>query len=117
MPSWDELEGVLGASLAGLGPDERSQMRGRATAQPLRTWTQPVSLKNPAREQLPKLLITCSFPLAQVCQMIADGHPWFAELAGPQWSFLELPTGHWPMFSEPDRLADLLLHLPANHKE
>jgi pimeloyl-ACP methyl ester carboxylesterase len=117
MPSWDELEGVLGASLAGLGPDERSQMRGRATAQPLRTWTQPVSLKNPAREQLPKLLITCSFPLAQVRQMIADGHPWFAELASPQWSFLELPTGHWPMFSEPDRLADLLLHLPANHKE
>ncbi len=105
------------ASLAGLGPDERSQLRGRAAAQPLRTWTQPVSLKNPAREQLPKLLITCSFPLAQVRQMIADGHPWFAELAGPQWSFLELPTGHWPMFSEPDRLADLLLHLPANHKE
>jgi pimeloyl-ACP methyl ester carboxylesterase len=117
MPSWEELEGVLGASLAGLGPDERSQLRGRAAAQPLRTWTQPVSLKNPAREQLPKLLITCSFPLAQVRQMIADGHPWFAELAGPQWSFLELPTGHWPMFSEPDRLADLLLHLPANHKE
>ena len=117
MPSWEELEGVLGASLAGLGPDKRSQMRGRATAQPLQTWIQPVSLKNPAREQLPKLLITCSFPLAQVRQMIADGHPWFAELAGPQWSFLELPTGHWPMFSEPDRLADLLLHVPANHKE
>ena len=33
MPSWEELEGVLGASLAGLGPDERSQLRGRAAAQ------------------------------------------------------------------------------------
>jgi hypothetical protein len=78
----------------------------------VRTWTQPLSLKNPAREQLPKLLITCSFPLAQVQEMIAAGHPWFAELAGPQWSFLELPTGHWPMFSEPDRLAALLNDLP-----
>jgi hypothetical protein len=40
--------------------------------------------------------------------MIAAGHPWFAALAGPQWSFLELPTGHWPMFSVPDELASVL---------
>jgi pimeloyl-ACP methyl ester carboxylesterase len=113
MPSWEELEGVMGASLEGLGPDERARMRTRATAQPLRTWTQPLSLGNPARKKLPKLLITCSFPLAQVRQMIAGGHPWFAELAGPEWSFLELPTGHWPMFSLPDRLAALLQDLPA----
>jgi hypothetical protein len=89
-------------------------MRARAVPQPKRTWTQPVSLKNPDRDKLAKLLITCSFPLAQVRQMIADGHPWFAELAGPQWSFLELTTGHWPMFSVPDQLADLLRDLPAN---
>jgi pimeloyl-ACP methyl ester carboxylesterase len=108
MPSWDELEGVMGASLQGLGPGERGRMRARAAAQPFRTWTQPLSLGNPARERLPKLLITCSFPLAQVREMIAGGHPWFAEMAGPEWSFLELPTGHWPMFSVPDRLAALL---------
>jgi hypothetical protein len=117
MPSWKELEGVLGASLAGLGPDERSRIRARASAQPLRTWTQPVSLKNPAREHLPKLLITCSFPLAQVHQMIADGHPWFAELAGPQWSFLELPTGTGRCFQNPIGWLNLLLHLPANRKD
>jgi pimeloyl-ACP methyl ester carboxylesterase len=112
LPSWEELEGVMGASLEGLGPDERRRMRAHAAAQPVRTWTQPLSLENPAREQLPKLLITCSFPLAQVQEMVAAGHPWFAELASPQWSFLELPTGHWPMFSEPDRLAALLNELP-----
>jgi pimeloyl-ACP methyl ester carboxylesterase len=113
MPSWEELEGVMGASLEGLGPDERARMRARATAQPFRTWTQPLSLRNPARDQLPKLMITCSIPLAQVREMIAAGHPWFAELAGPQWSFLELPTGHWPMFSVPGPLASLLLQVPA----
>jgi hypothetical protein len=43
--------------------------------------------------------------------MIAAGHPWFVELAAPQWSFLELPTGHWPMFSAPDPLASLLLDI------
>jgi len=50
---------------------------------------------------------------AQVRQMIADGHPWFAEMVGPQWSLLELSTGHWPMFSEPHRLADLLHEPPG----
>ena len=54
MPSWEELEDVLGASLDGLGDDERSRMRARAVAQPLRTWTQPVSLKNPARGAAPQ---------------------------------------------------------------
>jgi pimeloyl-ACP methyl ester carboxylesterase len=111
LPSWEELEGVMGASLDGLGQGERDHMRAHATAQPLRTWTQPLSLKNPAREELPKLLITCSLPLAQVRQMITAGHPWFAALAGPQWSFRELPTGHWPMFSVPEELASLLADL------
>jgi pimeloyl-ACP methyl ester carboxylesterase len=108
MPAWEELEGVMGASLEGLGPEQRTRMRAHAAAQPLRTWTQPLSLKHPARDELAKLLITCSIPLAQVREMIAAGHPWFADLAGPQWSFRELPTGHWPMFSVPDALAELL---------
>jgi hypothetical protein len=43
--------------------------------------------------------------------MIDSGHPWFAALAGPSWSFLELSTGHWPMFSVPDALASLLAGL------
>jgi pimeloyl-ACP methyl ester carboxylesterase len=113
LPAWEELEGVLGANLEGLGPTERARMQGRAAAQPFRTWTQPLSLRNPARDRLPKLLITCSIPLAQVREMIAAGHSWFAELAGPEWSFLELPTGHWPMFSVPGPLASLLDGLPA----
>ena len=113
MPAWEDLEGVMGASLAGLGPDERARMRARAVAQPVRTWTQPLTLGNPARDRLSKALISSSIPLDQVKEMIAAGHPWFAELAGPQWSLLELPTGHWPMFSVPDRLAALLHDLPS----
>ena len=113
MPAWEDLEGVMGASLEGLGPDERARMRARAVAQPVRTWTQPLTLVNPARDQLPKALITCSIPVAQVKEMIAAGHPWFAELAGPQWSLLELPTGHWPLFSVPEPLATLLHDLPV----
>jgi pimeloyl-ACP methyl ester carboxylesterase len=114
MPSWEELEGVMGASLEGLGPAERARMRAHAAAQPFRTWTQPLSLSdNPARQGLAKLLISCSIPLDQVRELAAAGHPWFAELAGPGWSFLELPTGHWPMFSRPEPLAALLDQVPG----
>jgi pimeloyl-ACP methyl ester carboxylesterase len=94
VPSWDELENINGASLAGLGEDQRKLMRSRAVAQPFGTYTQPLRLQNPAREELPKLLITNSFPLAQVHELIASGHSWFRELAGPEWRLLELPTGH-----------------------
>jgi pimeloyl-ACP methyl ester carboxylesterase len=108
MPSWDEVENVNGGSLAGLDESRRALMRSRAVDQPFGTYTQPLRLENPAREGLTKVLISCSFPLAQVREMIASGHPWFLEMAGPEWRFRELPTGHWPMFSVPDELAALL---------
>jgi len=115
MSSWDELQNVYGASLEGLGEEQREMMRSRAVAQPFGTYTQPLRLANAARRALlPKLLITNSFPLAQVKELIASEHPWFRELAGPEWRFLELPTGHWPMFSRPHDLAELLIDIPPS---
>jgi hypothetical protein len=112
MPSWEELETVNGAGLQGIDEETRRNVRERATPHPFRTYTQPIALKNPARTSLPHVLITCSFPLEQVKEFIASGHPWFAELGGPQWSFVELPTSHWPMFSAPGELADALAGVP-----
>jgi pimeloyl-ACP methyl ester carboxylesterase len=111
MLSWDDLENVNHASLAGLDERHRRLMCSRAADQPFGTYTQPLRLTNPARASLPKALISCSFPLEQVRALIASGHPWFREMAGPEWRLLELPTGHWPMFSEPEGLADHLLTL------
>lgn len=108
MPAWEELETLNGASLQGLDEETRRRVRERATDHPFRTYTQPIALKNPARTSLPHVLISCSFPLEQVRGFIESGHPWFAELGGPQWSFVEMPTSHWPMFSAPDELAQAL---------
>ena len=37
----------------------------------------------------------------------------FRGLAGPEWRFAELPTGHYPMLSRPEDLAQLLLDLTS----
>jgi pimeloyl-ACP methyl ester carboxylesterase len=111
MPPWGEL--AEQGSLEGLGDEQRRQMRSRAVDQPFGTYTQPLHLENPAREALPKVGILCSFSLDQVQEMIASGNPEFRELASPNWRFVELPTGHWPMFSRPEDLATVLLDLPS----
>jgi hypothetical protein len=57
--------------------------------------------------------ILCSFSLEEVQAIIASGNPLFREMVGPNWRFVELPTGHYPMFSRPDDLAAVLLDLPS----
>ena len=109
MPPFEEL--AQQASLEGLSDDQLRLFRSRAVAQPFGTYTRPLRLKNPAREAIPKVAILCSFSQARVQELIASDEPLFRGLAGPNWSFVELPTGHWPMFSRPDDLAALLIIL------
>ena len=113
IPPQEELANM--ASLEGVDEDQLGLLYSRATPQPFGTYTQPLRLENPAREELPKVGIVCSFSLAQVQEMIASDNPSFSELAGPEWRFVELPTGHWPMFSRPEDLAKLLLDLPSKN--
>jgi len=96
------------AIIAGLGEAEWQRLRERAVPQPWGTAIAPNRLSNPARDEIPALGILCTFTEAAVREMIASGNPVFAALGGPRWSFAELPTGHWPMFSEPAALAALL---------
>jgi pimeloyl-ACP methyl ester carboxylesterase len=112
MPPPEELANF--GSLEGLDEDKLDLMRSRAVDQPFATFTQPLRLENPAREALPKVGILCSFSLEQVQAMIASGAPEFSELASPSWRFVELPTGHWPIFSRPEDLAKVLLDLPSD---
>jgi pimeloyl-ACP methyl ester carboxylesterase len=111
VPPPDELADM--ASLEEVDEDHLRLLYSRATPQPFGTYTQSLHLKNPCREGLPKLGILCSFSLDQVKEMIASGNPLFRELARPEWRFVELPTGHYTMFSRPEDLAKLLTDLPS----
>ncbi len=108
LPSWDDLENITGSSLAGISEEGRRAFRAQATPHPFGTFRQPLRLLHPDATPIPKLGVLCSFTEAMLREMIATGHPLAQCVAGPEWRFVDLPTGHWPMFSEPARLAAIL---------
>jgi pimeloyl-ACP methyl ester carboxylesterase len=93
-------------NLAGLSEAALQTMRARATDHPYATMTQPLSLTG-AGDQLPRTAICCTFPLDAVRGMVEAGNPFFSGLRDA--TLVALPTGHWPMFSEPEALTRLLI--------
>ena len=109
-PGFEEL--AKNASLAGLGEREQAVIAARATPQPWATYTQPLRLEHAdARDAVPyrRVAIACD----DMRGMIAAGVPQLAAMAAPPWHYLELDTGHWPMFSAPAELTAMLDGLVA----
>ncbi|QEW03924.1 alpha/beta fold hydrolase [Microbacterium lushaniae] len=102
---------VLGqqASLEGLGPEVLERFRARAVPEPGPVLRQPVELTNDARRTVPTTLVCCSIPSVQVLELARAGHAMFAEVANiDHLDVIDLPTGHWPMWSRPRDLAEVI---------
>jgi hypothetical protein len=70
---------------------------------------QSVELTNDARRKIPTTLVCCSIPSAQVLELARTGHAMFAEVAALEHlDVIDLPTGHWPMWSRPRDLAEAI---------
>jgi pimeloyl-ACP methyl ester carboxylesterase len=107
MPSWEELD--QSNMLDGLDRADRELIRARRTDQPAQTALQPLRLTDrDARASMDKVAVCCTFTAEQMQALVDGGGPQFAELALPGWRFVDLPTGHWPMFSAPKELGLLL---------
>jgi pimeloyl-ACP methyl ester carboxylesterase len=103
---WDpDADPVL---LAGLDDAALALLRTRSTPHPLASVAQPIGARATSAD-LPTTLIACTFPMEQITAMTAAGHPFFAGLTEAR--IVPLPTGHWPMLSEPKALAEALLSL------
>ncbi|RNL49155.1 alpha/beta fold hydrolase [Arthrobacter oryzae] len=102
---------VLGqqASLEGLSAEVLEQFRARAVPEPGPVLRQPVELTNEARRKVRTTLVCCSIPSAQVLELAQTGHPMFTEVANLEHlDAIDLPTGHWPMWSSPRDLAQVI---------
>lgn len=94
------------ASLEGLSAEVLERFRARAVPEPGPVLRQPVELTNDARRKVRTTLVCCSIPSAQVLELARAGHAMFAEVANIEHlDVIDLPTGHWPMWSRPRDLA------------
>lgn len=107
LPSFDVL--AQQASLEGLSAEVLERFRARAVPEPGPVLRQPVELNNDARREVRTTLVCCSIPSVQVLELARAGHAMFAEVANLEHlDVIDLPTGHWPMWSRPRDLAEAI---------
>lgn len=97
-------------SLRGVDDDALERFRRRAVPEPGAVLRTPVRLSNEARRDVPTTLICTSIPSGQILAMVRAGHPEVAEVASfRDVTAVDLPTGHWPMWSRAAELADIIV--------
>ncbi|WP_017199997.1 alpha/beta hydrolase [Arthrobacter sp. M2012083] len=107
LPSFEVL--AQQASLDGLSTAVLERFRARAVPEPGPVLRQPVELMNDARRKVRTVMVCCSIPSAQVLELAHAGHAMFAEVANIEnLDVIDLPTGHWPMWSRPRDLAKVI---------
>lgn len=103
LPAWEDFDDE---DLVDLDDALRADLRARAIPQPARVASDLQVLVNEERHDLPTTIIACEFPGEQLRSWMADGAASLRELSemrNVQW--VDLPTGHWPMFTKPAELA------------
>lgn len=104
LPPFDQLG--ANASLEGLSQDDLHRFRDGTVPEPGPAMRQPVHLGNDARRDVPSTIIACSFPSEVMMQMARERDQMMAEVAALRdLELIDLPTGHWSMWSRPTDLA------------
>ncbi len=86
----------------GLGDEQIARIVAGSTPHPGATLTEPAVLARSLGE-LPGTYVLCLLAGAEPGEDVAR------LLTSRQWRLVEMDTGHWPMFSQPGELAEMLL--------
>ena len=103
LPAWEDFDNE---DLVDLDDALRADLRARAIPQPARVASDLQVLVNEERHDLPTTVIACEFTSEQLRGWMAGGAANLLELSqmrDVQW--VDVPTGHWPMFTKPVELA------------
>jgi hypothetical protein len=107
LPPVDEL--AAEENLDGLTDEQLATFRERAVPQPGAALREGPALRDPARRDVPTTVICTGFSSDEYRAAVEQGYPFLAGLADlHDLTYVDLPTSHWPMWSRPDDLADLL---------
>jgi pimeloyl-ACP methyl ester carboxylesterase len=104
---WEEIEAE--ENLDGLSDEQKATFRERALPEPGGAIRGSAELKNDARLDIPTTAICTGFTSEQYKEAVAEGQTWlggFGDLRNLNW--IDLPTSHWPMWSRPQELAEII---------
>jgi pimeloyl-ACP methyl ester carboxylesterase len=107
LPSREELEQE--ENLDGLTEEHLETFRRRAVPEPGAVLREAAELTNDARLDVPSTAICTGYTSDQYKAAVEEGYAWlggFAELRDLTW--VDLPTSHWPMWSRPKELAEII---------
>jgi pimeloyl-ACP methyl ester carboxylesterase len=114
LPSPEDL--AAEENLDGLTEEQLETFRQRAIPEPAGPVREAAELRNDARLDLPSTVICTGFSSDQVKAALQEGYAWLgglAELRDVTW--VDLPTSHWPMWSRPRELAEILGGVATSH--
>lgn len=107
LPDWSEFGEE---DLVDLDDTLREKFRRIAIPQPAGVATDKQILSDERRYDVPSTVIACEFSSEMLKGMVAEGHPYVAELAKLNHvEYVDLPTGHWPQLTKPSELAAAIL--------
>jgi pimeloyl-ACP methyl ester carboxylesterase len=86
-------------------PSDAEWLRRQLTPLPLNCYREPIHLKHPLGNGVGKTYIACKNPIYQPAVLT---HEWVKSQA--DWRYLELSTGHDAMITDPEGLAEMLVH-------
>jgi pimeloyl-ACP methyl ester carboxylesterase len=96
-------------SMAGLSEEQLATFRERAVPQPTASMRDAVTLCDDRRLDVPGTIVCTAFPAAEYRSYAEQGVPFLAGvLQHRRLELVDLPTGHWPMWSRPAELADII---------
>ncbi len=106
LPPRDEFDAE---TVADMDDEIWAAFAARAIPIPEKVAIEKQVLSDERRYDVPVTVITSEMPESVLRDLMAKGHPYVAELAKmKQYDIVELPTGHWPMFTKPVELATLV---------
>ena len=107
LPAPDEL--AANENLDGLSEEQLATFRERAVPQPGNVLRQAVELTNDARLDVPSTVICTAFSSDEYKDAVKAGYDFVLGLQEVRnISWVDLPTSHWPMWSRPTELAEII---------
>jgi pimeloyl-ACP methyl ester carboxylesterase len=114
LPTWQELQ-EDGSSIEGLSEEQLETFRRRAVPEPGGAIREAHDFTDDRRLDVPSTVLCTSMTSDEIKGAVEAGYPWIAGLAELRdVTYVDLPTGHWPMWSRPQDVAAVLADVAQN---